>query len=338
MTGPDQTRTRGGALASVAIPTHDSAHCLEACVEAVRACLGECAVVVADNASSDSTAEVAKGLGGDVRVVSMGRNAGFGAAANAGIAACPTENVVLLNPDVRLTFADMKRMEGAAGDAFHGLHAIALGGGRGGARVVLWRERPWWWEALGQVMTPFWPREMSWRPPMLPVGRVWAPAAGIALRRSEFLELGGFDERFFMYGEDRDLSRRYRAAGLPVGGMTAIRGVHGYGGSSAGSPAKSPPRLAWSLLAWIEYVALTAGREQARRAAAVRLRGMAAVTALIARSAKGRPFARADVKLEQMRTVREYVHRWLDRSLPDSDPLAVPSYYPLARDALGSCI
>ncbi len=41
----------------------------------------------------------------------------------------------------------------------------------------------------------------------------WASAAALLVRRSAFESVGGFDARFFMYGEDVDLSWRLRARG-----------------------------------------------------------------------------------------------------------------------------
>ena len=42
----------------------------------------------------------------------------------------------------------------------------------------------------------------------------WVSCACVMLRRSAWKQIGGFDERFFMYGEDVDLSFRLRAAGF----------------------------------------------------------------------------------------------------------------------------
>ena len=46
------------------------------------------------------------------------------------------------------------------------------------------------------------------------------------VRRSAFWEIGGFDESFFMYGEDLDLCRRLREAGNGGRYIPAAVAVH----------------------------------------------------------------------------------------------------------------
>ena len=58
--------------------------------------------------------------------------------------------------------------------------------------------------------------------------------AGAALyRRDVVLALGGFDERYFLFSEDLDLSRRYRARDFELRTTDALAGIHVGGGSSS---------------------------------------------------------------------------------------------------------
>jgi hypothetical protein len=81
--------------------------------------------------------------------------------------------------------------------------------------------------------------------------------------RIEFLRLGGFDPRFFLYYEDRDLAARYRQAGSPIRLTSALSGVHTVGNSSRSDDLRVVP-AGWAFLGWIEYVFLHHGERTAR--------------------------------------------------------------------------
>jgi GT2 family glycosyltransferase len=80
----------------------------------------------------------------------------------------------------------------------------------------------------------------------------------------EFQSLGGFDERFFMYYEDTDLTQRYLQHGLPLRSSPALLASH-LGGASA--PA--PRRNALSFLGWLEYLDKWHGSAAAGRGATI---------------------------------------------------------------------
>ena len=87
---------------AVVVVTRDHAETLAACLKAVRGLVPPPArVVVVDNASSDGSLEIARtGCEGLVcEVIADGRNTGFAAANNRGIAATTEPWVLLLNPD-----------------------------------------------------------------------------------------------------------------------------------------------------------------------------------------------------------------------------------------------
>jgi GT2 family glycosyltransferase len=80
------------------IVTNNHAHTLPACLHAVLRLEGAIQdIIVVDNASTDSSADIAESAG--VRVIREDRNTGFAAAANRGIAATSSPWVLSLNPD-----------------------------------------------------------------------------------------------------------------------------------------------------------------------------------------------------------------------------------------------
>jgi hypothetical protein len=113
-------------------------------------------------------------------------------------------------------------------------------------------------EALGPVL----PRKITRRLFALtdtPGAHSWLSAALLLCARTEFLDLGGFDERFFLYYEDQELSRRYEAHGLPLAVTDAINGHHVCGGSSATHDVARSIPCAASAMSSVEIVSIVHG-------------------------------------------------------------------------------
>jgi len=67
----------------------------------------------------------------------------------------------------------------------------------------------------------------------------WVTGAALAVRRDIFVAVGGFDESFFMYFEDKDLCARAQAAGFEVWFDPASELRHLRGGSASTSAART---------------------------------------------------------------------------------------------------
>jgi GT2 family glycosyltransferase len=210
------------------------------CADLLRAALasllgqevaGGLEVVVVDNASSDGSAAAAGEFG--VEVVALERNVGFAAANNVGARRARGDLLLFANPDVEAppgvvaALSDFLANNTAAAAA--GPKLVGLDGGlqRFCARkfptafnllfLVSGLEESRW--AGSSLAHRYYPARYYDEGP--------APAdaltgAFMLVRRSAFEEVGGFDEDYFLYGEDLDLCRRLRAAGgeiwyVPVG-------------------------------------------------------------------------------------------------------------------------
>src|SRR5688572_30320737 len=109
---------RSPARVAVVIVTYNSADVLADCLSSLTdqdVALTE--VLVVDNASTDASLRIAResGLPG-VRTIATGRNGGYAAAINAGIAALDlstVDAVMVLNPDCRLTSGCLRTLTGA---------------------------------------------------------------------------------------------------------------------------------------------------------------------------------------------------------------------------------
>ena len=54
----------------------------------------------------------------------------------------------------------------------------------------------------------------------------WLAGMFLMVRAAAFTAVGGFDERYFLYCEDYDLSARLFNAGYPIAQVQAARAVH----------------------------------------------------------------------------------------------------------------
>ncbi len=220
------------------VVTWNSAAEIPALVDSVELHLGDrCELLFVDNASSDGTGEVIRSRAPAATVISLPENAGFGAACNIGVREARTDVVCLLNPDTVMV-----------DDSLYALGELALGERAIFAPLLLNEDgtpqigaRPplGGWESLLLALWPgaLMPQSLRvrcepWRfPQRLSVG--WISGACIVARRELLLDLGPFDERYFQYGEDLDLSLRARRAGVPVVSAGDVAQVVHLGGRSA---------------------------------------------------------------------------------------------------------
>ena len=226
--------------ASVVVPNFNGRRWLPGCLDSLAAqTLAPAEVVVVDNGSSDGSAALASERPG-VRVLQLSRNLGFAAAANRGIAATDADGVALVNTDVVLAPDWLERMVAALSSA-PDVGAVAC-------KMVDLDDPTVLYDA-GDVLRRdgvceqrgrFERDEGRFDEP----GEVFAACAGAALyRRGAVLDVGGFDERFFLYLEDVDLGLRLRLAGWRCRYEPAVARHAGQGS------APEDGHAAW---AWVE--------------------------------------------------------------------------------------
>lgn len=180
--------------------------------------------VVLDNASSDGSAEAVADAFPQVELIRSGDNLGFARANNVVAATARTDWLLLLNPDTEVH-------EGAVDNlmAFARTHPQAgIWGGRtvfpdGSLNIAsCWRRiTPWSVFCLALGLTAAFPRSDlfdteafgSWkRDTMRKVDIV--SGCFFLIRRDLWVRLGGFDLRYYMYGEEADLCLRAARLGF----------------------------------------------------------------------------------------------------------------------------
>lgn len=221
-------------MISVVVVTYNSRDVIVRCLESTRALAADGhEVVVVDNASPDGTAEFVRGEFPFCRVIEQATNEGFGRANNRG-AALTTGDVMLLNPDAWLEDGCAEGLaEHLEEDPRLGQVSPRMLSATGESQFVWAPTTSIVGEAL-QILREKGPRALMDRP-MGAFLRLfdggWLTGGCTMVRREAWEEVGGFDEDFFLYFEDVDLSLRLRANGWRVGVDSSNAAFH-LGGSS----------------------------------------------------------------------------------------------------------
>jgi N-acetylglucosaminyl-diphospho-decaprenol L-rhamnosyltransferase len=209
--------------------THNSADELRALIASLHRHLPGARLIVVDCDSRDETVDVAAAAP-SVEVVALGENVGFGRGINRGLVEVTEPVAAIVNPDVELVDGSLAGLaaeatradrllaplvlypDGRRQDTVHPLPASAADlvravvppaavPGRLGVSLAPWRSR----------------RRRR-------VG--WAVACALVARTDTLRQLGPFDERIFLYGEDLDLGLRADASGIETWFCPQARIVH----------------------------------------------------------------------------------------------------------------
>lgn len=219
---PDD-RAAAAVTVSLITVSHNSA-------DTLRRCWGSASLpegvewIVVDNASTDDSPSVARGLG--AKVIDAGGNLGFSAANNLGLEHAVGSFIGFVNPDVVVEFDELSGLETVSrergalvapqllnadgteqpnGRGFPLLTAKVRHRLRGGDATYLLRS------VDGN------PRPVC-----------WVMGAAILGDRALFERLGGWDDHFFLYYEDKDIGLRAWKADIPVLLVPTARWKHGW--------------------------------------------------------------------------------------------------------------
>jgi GT2 family glycosyltransferase len=201
-------------------------------------------LVVVDNQSADGSVERLLRAHPGLRVVHSGGNLGYARAANLGIAAAEAPVVAVLNPDTVVRRETMRVVV----ERFSDEPDLGALGPRllnpDGSVYPSARNVPSLVDAVGHGILFFvWPENPFTRryrqlgaDPLAPRDVDWVSGAAVWLRRAALDDVGGWDERFFMYVEDVELCWRLRRGGWRVAYEPRAVVEHLLGVSTAGRP------------------------------------------------------------------------------------------------------
>jgi GT2 family glycosyltransferase len=237
-------------------------------------------VIVADNGSSDGSAELVRAEFPEVTALEFGRNLGFGPAINRAVRERPADPLILLNNDAECE----PRFVEALLDSLSG-DAQSVAG-------VLTQERdPALIDSAGVVAdATLMGFDYLHGEPLgaaLSAPDPLGPTGGAALyRRAAFEAVGGFDERIFLYYEDLDLALRMAGAGASCRLAGEARALHAYSASLGARSGDKFARTGWSRTYMLRRYGVMRRPRLALRAVACE-GALCAGQVLIDRTAKG---------------------------------------------------
>ncbi len=238
---------------SVIIVTWNCRLALERCLDSLRPALADvpAEIIVADNGSEDGTVEWLGRHAPDVRVLAFPENLGFAAAANRAAQQARGEYLWFLNPDTAVERGAVAvLLAELAGRPEIGAAGPQLLTPDGGPYPLSARRFPTLWteflEKVGLAALSF--SRLAVLPGDETAEVPAVSGAALCVRRRAWDEVGGFDERYFLYAEDVDLCRALHAAGWRIYYVGRAR-VHHYGAvSSALCPEEAGIHALVSLL------------------------------------------------------------------------------------------
>jgi len=201
----------------IIIVTYNSARVIVDLLDSLPAALDDLTadIVVVDNGSTDGTVELLEHRG-DCRLV-RSANVGYAAGINRGVReAAGASAILILNPDTRLLERSVPPLVAALLVPGTGIVAPQIRSAEGTLELSL-RRKPTILRALGLTRTgvaalsEYVSETDAYS---YPHAVDWALGAALLMSRECFDALGGWDESYFLYSEETDLSLRARDQGI----------------------------------------------------------------------------------------------------------------------------
>jgi len=183
-------------------------------------------IIVIDNASDDGSVEAIKQKFPSVRLIENKSNVGFGKANNQGLKIAQGKYLLFINPDCIVsedTFTKMISFFDSHPDC--GLAGCKILNSDGTLQLACRRSFPGPWTSFTKVtgLSNLFPKSKifaRYNLTYLDENKTYevdaVSGSFMMMRKDVYEKTGGFDEKFFMYGEDLDLCYRVQKSGFKV--------------------------------------------------------------------------------------------------------------------------
>lgn len=232
-------------LISIVIVNYKVPYCLQEALRSLRQTelYDRSEVIIVDNASGDNSKEIVISEFPEVRWIQLKSNIGFGKACNVGVHHASGQFLLFLNPDTVISSNALSQaVRFMENHPETGLLGPKILNPDGTLQLSCRRSFPtplvafYYFSGLSRLF----PKSKRFGRYNLTymdekgTAQVDAISGSFMFMRLElFREIGGFDERFFMYGEDIDLCFRIRQKGYQIWYHPQIQIIHLKGKSSA---------------------------------------------------------------------------------------------------------
>jgi len=212
--------------------------CLRSILAGSQTCRLE--VIVVDNVSTDSSAEMVRAEFPDIHLIVNAENRGFPAANNQGIATAEGRYVLILNPDTEIVgdalatmvaYADAHPDVGIVGPQLLNEDRSVQSSRRRFPTLATALFESTWLQACAprRLLARYYVQD---QPDDAALDVDWVKGAALMARREAIEQVGLMDEGYFMYSEELDWCKRFKDADWRVVYLPAAQIVH-YGGKSS---------------------------------------------------------------------------------------------------------
>jgi hypothetical protein len=229
-------------MLSIIIVNYRSWKRLSACLKSIaQQAYDDVEMIVVDNFSNDGEGESFAMQFPQVKFIMQNINGGFAQACNKGAEHASGEWFLFLNPDTVLDkpvlMPLLEKVDQEPDWKLVGIRQFNDEGKDTHPHGIFLK----WWNVWAPVRSlermfkgeKFSKQFLSTTPIAYPD---WISGAFVLIRKNDLLELGGWDERFWMYYEDMDLSKRAAAKGWKRVLYNELICTHSHGGSSRINP------------------------------------------------------------------------------------------------------
>ena len=232
---------------------------LDACLQSIEnQGINGIEVIVVDNHSNDGKGKDFCNAHPQVKFILQDTNAGFAQACNRGAKEAKGEWVLFLNPDTILPANILSplldRVKQELSWKLIGIKQLNDHGKNTHPYGVFLK----WWNvlpsirSLQQLLNPSKSKQHWGKDPVSYPD--WISGSFVLIRKIDFEELGGWDERFWMYYEDMDLSKRAADKGWLRVMYNELVCTHSHGGSSRINPETKAITKTAVIISAIKYL------------------------------------------------------------------------------------